>query len=85
MVTARCWLHMSTTPFDCLAQSPASRVVSVGGRLGGTGDTWEGSILSKGKACAQVLRLYRPWLVYTIYRRARERELCTPAPGLWSL
>lgn len=26
----------------------------------GAGNTWEGSILSKGKACAKVLRLYRP-------------------------
>ena len=57
MVTAHCWLHMSTMPFDCLAQSPASRVVSVGGRLWGTRNTWEGGILSKGKACAKVLRL----------------------------
>lgn len=32
VVTARCWLPMSSMPSDCLALSPASQVVSVGGR-----------------------------------------------------
>ena len=49
MVTAQCWLPMSTMPSDCLARSPASQVVSIGGRPWGTGNTWEQSIPSKGK------------------------------------
>lgn len=47
MVTAHCWLPMCTMPSDCLALSPASQVVSVGGRLQGTGNIWEESILDK--------------------------------------
>lgn len=48
MVTACCWRPMSTMPSDCLARSPAPWVVSIGGRIWGTGSIREESILDKG-------------------------------------
>lgn len=50
MVTAYCWRPMSTMPSDCLALSPASWVVSIGGRICRTGNIREESILDKGNS-----------------------------------
>lgn len=49
VVTAHCWLPMSIMPSDCLAQSPTSWEVNVGGRGRGPGNSWEKSIPRKGK------------------------------------
>lgn len=55
VVTAYCWRPMSTMPSDCLALSPASWVVSIGGRICRTGNTREESILDKGSEATQAL------------------------------
>lgn len=87
VVTAHCWLPMSTMPSDCLAQSPASQAVSVGGRPWGTGNTWEQSIPSKGKGTCKGPEAAQALVdLGNLQEREREREkLFAPAPGMWSL